>query len=716
MACMLNGEPAVAVEFNSHWHKIFEHDYGLCMKQANRKYAVPRPIVKERMEIVWVVIFRLRYFILLVFGYDPLLLNFDQSPFHHNETGSQSKATLAIKGANVPVVEGNSDVKARWTANLTTQSQFPNYEPGNQLSRFPFPSAECMFKAESQAAVDKRLQDFREKNNFPPWFTVTVGPKGSYREADIIEWLRRHLEPWRPGRDWRIYLCDDYKCHKNENVWNYCWQCGYIRVVFGGGTTPIGQTPDTDLNEFVRAAYSHKESALLLDKMRCGQVVPALSHEECMKVMLGVLSDPALHIHASKGFKKVGHAVDLHGKEDMQICREAGELWNEPTTDGCPNMRAKINAELKILKEEFDAGDLSWSERNVRRLIDPYPKHDKVDKVLENLGDDFYHDHIHRLENTDMPAVAAGKHEAGLSAVATGDADVPAEASDSDSSDADSNDEREDFSAVAVASDDLPAVAAMEAAASCADRAPGLGHVGEQAELVQDTIHTLQAHLEGLRAVGCVRSVQSLEYDLRMAKRKLRALTQGDDAVLNDFYRLRHAEEMRRLEQDQIVAERKERWREAERAIADKKKAEKELQVKRRKLQELEGVYACKHAIKNFTVEHLGKGEKNAGGAKGRNNRWEVLDRLSRAKAGLSAGQRNDWQWFKVAWDKAMVEKHGEDWPELFATWIQEVLIDHRSNAFSIFVHNETRRVFHGAAALQVPGTGSSVAITCGKL
>ena len=80
------------------------------MKQANRKYAVPRPIVKERMEIVWVVIFRLRYFILLVFGYDPLLLNFDQSPFHHNETGSQSKATLAIKGATVPVVEGNSDV------------------------------------------------------------------------------------------------------------------------------------------------------------------------------------------------------------------------------------------------------------------------------------------------------------------------------------------------------------------------------------------------------------------------------------------------------------------------------------------------------------------------------------------------------------------------------------------------------------------------------
>ena len=151
----------------------------------------------------------MRYFILLVFGYDPLLLNFDQSPFHHNETGSQNKRTLAVVGGTVPVVEGNSDVKSRWTTNLTTQSRYPNYDPGNQLSRFPFPSAECVLKAERGGPVDKRLQAFRLSHNFPPWFSVTVEPKGSYREADIIEWLKRHLEPWTPGRDWRIYLCDD---------------------------------------------------------------------------------------------------------------------------------------------------------------------------------------------------------------------------------------------------------------------------------------------------------------------------------------------------------------------------------------------------------------------------------------------------------------------------------------------------------------------------
>ena len=52
-----------------------------------------------------------------------------------------------------------------------------------------------------------------------------------------------------------------------------------------------------------------------------------------------------------------------------------------------------------------------------------------------------------------------------------------------------------------------------------------------------------------------------------------------------------------------------------------------------------------------------------------------------------------------------MVEEHGERWAELFSTWMQSLLDDGRSNAFSIFMHDETRRVFNGVAALHVPGT-----------
>ena len=94
------------------------------MRHANRKFQVPRWLLKQRLELFWVSLFRIRYLILLNFGYDPELFNFDQSPYHHNESGSQNKPTLAVRGATVPVVEGNSDVRARWTANLTTRSKF----------------------------------------------------------------------------------------------------------------------------------------------------------------------------------------------------------------------------------------------------------------------------------------------------------------------------------------------------------------------------------------------------------------------------------------------------------------------------------------------------------------------------------------------------------------------------------------------------------------
>ena len=123
-ACLLNSHPVQTVIPDSWWFKRWEEEYGLSMRLANRKYAVPRYVQKERMEIFWVVLFRVRLYIFLHFGYDPLILNWDQSPFHHNESGSQNKQTLAVRSSTVPVVEGNSDIKSRWIANLPTQSKF----------------------------------------------------------------------------------------------------------------------------------------------------------------------------------------------------------------------------------------------------------------------------------------------------------------------------------------------------------------------------------------------------------------------------------------------------------------------------------------------------------------------------------------------------------------------------------------------------------------
>ena len=667
-ACLLNGAPVVICTVDSHWCRRWEEEHGLSMRVANRKYAVPRPVVKQRLEILWVVLFRLRLFISLVFGYDPLILNFDQSPFHHNETGSQNKPTLAVRAGTVPIVEGNNAVKSRWTGNFTTASRFDEHAKPAQI-----PAVECMFKFERDGAVNTRLQNYLRSRGFPSWFTVSVAPRGSYCECDIIAFLEKHLEPWREGRDWRILLCDDFSAHKTINIWNICWSRGYIRLVHGGGATPFSQTPDTDLNQHVRKDFGEKETWLLLEKMRCGQVVPALTPEEAMELMFEVMSNTALHKAASAGFKKVGQSIDLHGGEDESVCREAGVFWNEETTDKYPNMRAKINVELAAVAGEVASGGLRWCQGDVLRLITPYPTNKKVDQILEALAEDFYHDDVHALINGDD---------------ATAVADSDEDASDSST---DGGDE--------------PVEPVGPDAIICHEQAEPSAEQVDEIQKVKSTIDALQATIEILQKIGQVSVVQSAQLQLDKERRKMRKLSQESPAVAESFARLRQAEDQESLRARRLANQHREQQKSTAKAIGDQKAAVAELRRTKRKIQDMESVSASRHALKTFTLEALGEGSTNAGGAKGKKNRHEVLDRLSRIRAGLSAGQLNDWQWFKEAWDKEMVKLHGAGWAKLFAAWMQKTLEDERSNAFSHFVYDETCRVFRNVAALHVPGS-----------
>ena len=58
----------------------------------------------------------------------------------------------------------------------------------------------------------------------------------------------------------------------------------------------------------------------------------------------------------------------------------------------------------------------------------------------------------------------------------------------------------------------------------------------------------------------------------------------------------------------------------------------------------------AKHAVKQFSLEDLGKGAKLKRCLDvAKTRRWEVLDRLARLGQGLSPEQRNDFSWFKEA-------------------------------------------------------------------
>ena len=547
---------------------------------------------------------------------------------------------------------------------------------------------ELMFKAATDGQVKKRVGEFIRSRGFPSWFTVTTSPKGSYREHDVIEFLDAHLPAVAEDKPrWRILLADAYKAHKTANVSNLAWDRGYVMMLHGGGATPVSQTPDTDLNASVRRKYMELESDLLLSKATRFDALSKATPEDCCLLMYEVLKEEGLHLDAAAGYKKTGQTVALDGSEDPLICREAGIFWNEPTTDGYADMRSKLNHELAAVADEFEAGGLPWCRYSVERLISPYPARPDVDDVLENMGEDFYHDDVHNDPDVvnDPSAVADGDSDADDPAAAEHDA--PPLNDEQPSSDP---------------SHGAPCAVMpyADAGAMDVDLKPD---EAEAVHAIDVQIEALTECIESIRCAGAVSAAHVLQRELACVKRRKRTLVVENPLVADAFLQRRLAVNAEVEKRRQIAAEMehqekvtKLRKQEADAAVAELKRA-------KQAIADAEHIKESIHSMKTFTVDSLGGTTANAGGVGGRKRRFEVLDRMARSGTGLSPAQRNDWVWFKESWDTAMLTEHKGKWPTVFASWMQNVMNSGATNAFSVFVYDETRRLFSGSAALHVP-------------
>ena len=102
----------------------------------------------------------------------------------------------------------------------------------------------------------------------------------------------------------------------------------------------------------------------------------------------------------------------------------------------------------------------------------------------------------------------------------------------------------------------------------------------------------------------------------------------------------------------------------------------------------------------------MGKGKKNLGGNDCTKRRLAILDRYARLGTPLPAEQRNDFNWFKIEWDRNGKDTHGDTWPDKFLGMLKGVLdkLPDDPSAFSKFILDEERRVFGCTRALFVPG------------
>ena len=178
-----------------------------------------------------------------------------------------------------------------------------------------------------------------------------------------------------------------------------------------------------------------------------------------------------------------------------------------------------------------------------------------------------------------------------------------------------------------------------------------------QAEEVQRSQELLRVYEDSRRQlleVGAVHAAGVLEIDIRKEKRRIREVSRVDPEVLLGLARvrdMRNAEERKhRLaieNANQEVATR-------QRLKQEIKKANALLKKRKEELAEQEQIAEARHVVKKFRVDYLGDGMRGCGGANGRKRREEVLDRMAHLGSGLSPEQRNDWVWFREAWNRKM--------------------------------------------------------------
>ena len=191
--------------------------------------------------------------------------------------------------------------------------------------------------------------------------------------------------------------------------------------------------------------------------------------------------------------------------------------------------------------------------------------------------------------------------------------------------------------------------------------------------------------MASLKEVGAQGAVAQMVNEIRKEKRRARASSREDQDVLLALARQRDQEMALERKRRLMLQEDKKRALTAAKLNEEAKAAKARLKKRKREIEDAEAVLEAKHAIKQYSLEDLGKGRSRGGGVAAKKRRWEVLDRLARLGQGLSPAQRNDFAWFKEAWDARMLQEHRGKWPETFTGWMQRLLGDNENGTANAF-------------------------------
>ncbi|MCP4241726.1 MAG: hypothetical protein GY772_14295 [bacterium] len=648
------GQRADAPVINAAWVGQWMLQYRVSLRCPNRKWKVPRAILLQRLETFWGNVARVRALFLLAHGHEPVFENFDQSPFHMNEAGSKGTATLAVRGAfAVPLKEGHAATRERWSVNTMTTSC--------ERRAKAIPPLQLMFKGSGPRLAQKLSASIPA---WAPWLSVVTGPRGSYREEHILNYLEAVLEPHGPERPWRVLLCDAYAAQTTAAVRRAAWQRGYVVITHGGGQTPVTQTNDTDLHARLKHSYLELEADEMIAQQRLRpSACPVPRKHDVIQWQAILWSQASMHTPAVAGYKKNGITNALDGSEDHLICRDAGDLWK---AIGMSRRRDEVVTDVRC---EWAARRLQWCYEDVYRLVVPFP---------------------------DAPARFACDVDDAGSDEAVGEEAWRDEAT-------------EDEDLVEDGGQDAEPRAAEETSAVAEGPSGGKPLSAEQADAAEEHSRRLRILRSVLKDVGEVDG-GSLRVTILNAihaeERRGRGRQQTDPQVAAAVAAEQDAEERRELLEQKSLQERLAAERKGRSSLAELVAEQRRVAVARRELAAARTIAACDKAVKSFETSDLGQGHIRGGGAFHVATRMDVMDRVMRKGSPLPPELMNDWSWFKRKWDITRLAciREKASWGSVFRDIMRALLqeiADGRTDAVAAWMRRETRR-YLAAPALQI--------------
>ena len=382
-------------------------------------------------------------------------------------------------------------------------------------------------------------------------------------------------------------------------------------------------------------------------------------------------------------------------------------------------MRKKIDSAVAEVEAQYKAGNVPWNYKTVQSLIGKYPHRGHLDVILPGQEDE---------ATPDPDGVPWEVPGPGEPPAADDDADDGREDDDEKILDFDPDDWHVPPENPFNDSDDAPSKAGTGEATShggggggddtvATSHGDGGGGDGESLSVEQvSTLHEHSARFQSLQeakrilesiggALGASLS-NTVGKVMHNEQKRFRQRIDGDAAVEKAMRTTAEAEEAEARRQRAEFQQAAQRKRETANVERELQQSRAKLRQARRDLREATDAAEASEALKSFSLEAMGKGQKNAGGAAFRKVRQEALSRV-RSVARLSPEQRNDWHHFATNWDKKMVEEHGEAWPTMFAEILQNLVNELEAgngNALSDFMRKESVRVLGGVTIIHSHG------------